>query len=89
MELRRAHVAKRGFDPQEKWFENQIGFLESYLLPVARRLEDTGVFGEEIGQMFTATVEANRDRWLTQGYEETQTIIAAGNKIYPSKTAGS
>jgi 3'5'-cyclic nucleotide phosphodiesterase len=85
MELRRAHVAKRGFDPQEKWFENQIGFLESYLLPVARRLEDTGVFGEEMGQMFTATVEANRDRWLTQGYEETQKIIAAGNKKYPSR----
>lgn len=39
LELRRAYVANRGPDPQEKWFENQIGFLESYLLPLARRLE--------------------------------------------------
>ena len=85
MELRRAHVAKRGFDPQEKWFENQIGFLESYLLPLARRVEDTGVFGEEIGQIFAATVEANRDKWLTQGYEEAQKVIAAGAKKYSMK----
>ena len=85
MELRRAHVAKRGFDPQEKWFENQIGFLESYLLPLARRLEDTGVFGDTTGQMFAATVEANRDRWLTNGFEEAQKIIALGKKRYPPK----
>jgi hypothetical protein len=85
MELRRAHVAKRGFDPQEKWFENQIGFLESYLLPLARRLEDTGVFGEDTGQMFAVIVEANRDKWLTNGYEEAQKIIAAGSKKYPHK----
>jgi hypothetical protein len=86
MELRRAYVAKRGFDPQEKWFENQIGFLESYLLPVARRLEDTGVFGEEKGQIFAATVEANRDKWLTHGYDESKRIIAAGAKKYPLKS---
>jgi hypothetical protein len=85
MELRRAHVARRGFDPKEKWFENQIGSLESYLLPVARRLEDTGVFGEETGQMFAAIVEANRDKWLIHGMEEAQKIIAAGNKKYPMK----
>lgn len=85
MELRRAHIAKRGFDPQEKWFENQIGFLESYLLPAARRLEDTGVFGEDIGQMFAAIVEANRDKWLVQGYEEARRVIVAGAKKYPFK----
>jgi hypothetical protein len=83
MELRRAFVAKRGSDPQEKWFENQIGFLESYLLPLARRLEDTGVFSDEIGQKFAATVESNRDRWLTHGFEEAQKAISAGEKRYP------
>jgi len=85
MELRRAHVGKRGMDPQEKWFENQIGFLESYLLPIARRLEDTGVFTEETGQMFADIVESNRDEWLTKGLEETQKIVALGAKRYPMK----
>ena len=86
MELRRAHVAKRGFDPQVKWFENQIGFLESYLLPVARRLEDTGVFGEQGGQIFAATVEANRDKWLTSGADITDKVIEEGARKYPMKS---
>jgi len=85
LELRRAYVAKRGPDPQGKWFENQIGFLESYLLPVARRLEDTGVFTDEAGQIFATIVEANRDEWLTKGFEETQKIVALGAKRYPMK----
>lgn len=84
LELRRAYVAGRGSNnPQERWFENQIGFLESYLLPLARRLEDTGVFGEEAGQKFSAIVEQNRDLWLVKGFDISQTIIAVGEKQYP------
>lgn len=82
-ELRKAHVEGRGPDVSRNWFENQIGFLESYLLPLARRLEDTGVFLEEVGTMFTKIVEENRDRWLTEGYEVSQTTIEEGSKKFP------
>ena len=47
LELRKAHVQGRGADPTDGWYSNQIGFLEAYLLPLARRLDDTGVFGDE------------------------------------------
>jgi hypothetical protein len=83
LELRRAYVAQRGIDPQEKWFENQIGFLESYLLPLARRMEDMGVFSDDVAQMFSATVEANRDRWLREGFDEAKAAIAKGKELYP------
>jgi len=83
MELRKAHQANRGGDPQSRWFENQIGFLESYLLPLARRLEDTGVFGDVVGPAFTQIVESNRDKWLTDGYEVAQTTIQEGGEKYP------
>jgi hypothetical protein len=83
MELRRAYQAKRGFDPQYRWFENQIGFLESYLLPLAHRLDDLGVFGPEVGPAFASIVEDNRDRWLTQGYDATQKVIIDGAELYP------
>lgn len=82
-ELRKAHVEDRGPDVSRNWFENQIGFLESYLLPLARRLEDTGVFGDEVGAMFSRIVEDNRDRWLTEGYEISQQTIAEGTKKFP------
>lgn len=83
MELRSAYQTERGADPQHRWFENQIGFLESYLLPLAHKLEDTGVFGDDVGTVFARIVESNRDRWLTEGYDETQTVIGDGAKRYP------
>lgn len=84
-ELRKAHVDGRGPDVSKNWFENQIGFLESYLLPLARRLEDTGVFGEEVGAQFPRIVEDNRDQWLTDGYEIAQKTIEDGAKKFPVK----
>jgi hypothetical protein len=83
LELKKAHKEGRGGDPKNNWFENQIGFLESYLLPLARRLEDAGVFGDVIGPVFARIVEANRDRWLTDGLGVTSAIILEGRKQFP------
>jgi hypothetical protein len=87
-ELRKAHVAGRGPDVSSHWYENQIGFLESYLLPLARRLEDTGVFSEEMGSRFAHIVEENRDKWLTEGYDLTVQTIADGAKRFPMNGSG-
>lgn len=86
LELRKAFVEGRGSDPQAKWFENQIGFLESYLLPLAHRLEDANIFGESIGLMFAQIVEQNRDKWLEEGREISEAIIAKGAEIYNEDT---
>jgi hypothetical protein len=83
LELRKAFVEERGFDPETRWYENQIGFLESYLLPLTRRLEDTGVFGDELGQMFTTIVEANRDQWIQEGQDVTEAIVEKGAEEFP------
>lgn len=83
MELRSAFVKNRGTDPENRWFENQIGFLESYLLPLAHRLDDTGVFGEKVGESFAANVIANRDKWLTDGLDISQRIVQEGAEKLP------
>jgi hypothetical protein len=83
MELRAAFQASRGADPEPRWFENQIGFLESYLMPLARRLEDTGIFGEVVGAQFARIVEENHDRWLTEGFEVTRKCVQEGSERYP------
>jgi len=57
----------RGEDPRQGWFQNQITFLESYMLPLARRLNATQVFGDDIGPMFGHIVEENRDQWIADG----------------------
>jgi 3'5'-cyclic nucleotide phosphodiesterase len=86
LELRKAFIEGRGGDPQTRWFENQIGFLESYLLPLARRLEDSNVFGDSVGMMFAQIVEQNRDKWLEEGSEITEAIIAKAAEIYSEET---
>lgn len=90
-ELRHAHVIGRGADVSENWFENQIGFLESYVLPLARRLEDTGVFGDEgtlPGFHFAQRVEELRDEWISKGDEFSQELIKEAAQRYPIGNSG-
>lgn len=75
MEVKSAFENGRGYDPEPGWYENQIGFLESYLIPMARRLHDTGVFGTQIGPIFEQIVMFNLERWITDGMEVTEAVI--------------
>lgn len=84
LELRKALVAKKGDDPMNGWFNNQIGFLDFYLLPLARKLDDTGAFGDSRGAVFASIVEKNRKRWTKEGMGVTMKIIMEGNRQYPN-----
>ena len=47
-ELVKAHDAGRGRDPRPGWFDNQIRIFESYLMPLANKLEQIGVFEDVV-----------------------------------------
>ena len=83
LELRRAYIDGRGDCPQNGWFNNQIGFLDFYLLPVARKLDDMGVFDDRIGAQFAENVQNNRERWTKEGMNVTAKIVVEGEKTYP------
>lgn len=68
-ELKTAHGAGRGFDPRPGWFDNQIKIIETYLMPLAGQLHETGVFGNSKGPMFMETLEDNHDRWMIEGFD--------------------
>mmetsp|Transcript_10996 Transcript_10996/g.17627 ORF Transcript_10996/g.17627 Transcript_10996/m.17627 type:complete len:595 (-) Transcript_10996:295-2079(-) len=85
LELRKAHVEGRGDCPQNNWYSNQIGFLDAYLLPLARKLDDTGIFGDARGAMFAANVEENRDRWTREGMSLTAKIVMEGERLFPGE----
>jgi len=90
LEQRRAFVDEEkqcegaGTDPINGWFHNQIGFLDFYLLPLARKLDDMGVFGDTRGAVFASIVDQNRTRWTTEGMNLTMKIIMKGNTEYPN-----
>jgi len=83
LELTKAFVEGKGDDPMNGWFSNQIGFLDFYLLPLARKLDDTGAFGDTRGAVFASIVENNRMRWTEEGMGVTMKIIMKGNAEYP------
>ena len=67
--------AGRGQDPSKTWYEGQIGFLDGYVAPLAKKLIQTGVFGED-ADVFLENVEENRRRWLVEGSKITSQLIA-------------
>jgi len=84
LELRKAYVNDRSaMDPSKQWFENQIGFLESYLLPLCKKLDHIGVFGI-VGPKFAEITTKNRDTWLIQGIKVTDQAIKDGAAAFPS-----
>jgi hypothetical protein len=87
-ELKASYHEGRGEDPQNGWYDNQITFLDSYILPLARRMEDTGIFGDETGKMFADIVLENRDRWVTDGEASTSHVIQEWNILSTKKGNG-
>jgi len=83
-ELRKAFVENEGGeDPMNGWFDNQTGFLDFYVLPLARKLDDAGAFGDTRGNIFVSLVEQNRKRWVKEGMNVTKNIIKKGDNDYP------
>ena len=83
LELRKAYVNDKGEDPMNGWFDNQTGFLDFYILPLARKLDDTGAFGDTRGNIFVSIVEQNRKRWLKEGLRLSMKIGKKGDGEYP------
>ena len=67
-ELWAANLSGRGPDVSAGWFKGQIGFFDHYIEPLAKRLEQCGVFGP-LGALFLENVHDNRMRWLEEGEE--------------------
>ncbi len=67
-ELWAARLAGRGADVSKVWFKGQIGFFDNYIMPLAKRLKDCGIFGDQ-GPLFMENAQENRTRWLQEGEE--------------------
>jgi len=83
LEHRKAYVEHKGEDPFNGWYDNQTGFLDFYVLPLARKLDDSGAFGDTRGGIFVSIVEYNRKRWVKEGMRVTMKIVKKGLDEYP------
>mmetsp|Transcript_46111 Transcript_46111/g.112724 ORF Transcript_46111/g.112724 Transcript_46111/m.112724 type:complete len:169 (-) Transcript_46111:226-732(-) len=55
-------------DPSEFWYKGEIGFLDFYIIPLAKKLKECGVFGVSSDE-YLQYAQNNRDEWEEKGKE--------------------
>ena len=52
--------------PAEGWYEGELGFFDFYIIPLAKKLADCGVFGVSSDEYLNYAT-ANRAEWEQKG----------------------
>jgi class 3 adenylate cyclase len=74
-ELYRAYVDGRSDkDPSEFWYKGEIGFFDFYIIPLAKKLKDCGVFGVSSDE-YLNYAKKNRQEWEERGLEVVAGLI--------------
>ena len=55
-------------DPSDAWYEGEIGFFDFYIIPLAKKLNDCGVFGVSSAEYLNYATQ-NRNEWKERGKE--------------------
>jgi hypothetical protein len=74
-EMYRAYQAGRSDEnPAEKWYEGELGFFDFYVIPLAKKLKECGVFGVSSDE-YLDYAQRNRREWETKGREIVQEMV--------------
>ena len=75
LEMYRAYQSGRAeSDPLDGWYEGQLAFFDKYIIPLAKKLENCGVFGVSSHECLTFA-RANRLEWEAKGREVTEDMM--------------
>ena len=78
-EMRAAYKGGRAqTDPATFWYQGEIGFFDFYIIPLAKKLKECGVFGVSSDEYLNYAVH-NREEWSRRGME----IVAEMTQKYP------
>lgn len=62
-------------DPAEFWYKGEIGFFDFYIIPLAKKLKDCGVFGVSSDEYLNYAMK-NREEWARKGEAVTAEMVA-------------
>eukprot|EP00934_Nitzschia_sp_Nitz4_P008421 Nitzschia sp. Nitz4//scaffold32_size149145//103969//107607//NITZ4_002893-RA/size149145-augustus-gene-0.52-mRNA-1//-1//CDS//3329548111//8411//frame0 len=66
-EMTQAYIDGRSDkDPAEFWYKGELGFFDFYIIPLAKKLSDCGVFGVFSGE-YLDYAQMNREEWAQKG----------------------
>ena len=61
-------------NPADFWYQGEIGFFDFYIIPLAKKLKDCGVFGKSSDE-YLNYAQRNRSEWERRGQEIVQGMI--------------
>jgi hypothetical protein len=67
-------VGRADKDPVEFWYKGELGFYDFYIIPLAKKLSECGVFGVSSDEYLNYAVR-NREEWERRGEEILQGMI--------------
>lgn len=63
-------------DPSKFWYKGEIGFFDFYIIPLAKKLKECGVFGVSSDEYLNYAIQ-NRAEWLEKGEEIVEGYLAS------------
>lgn len=74
-EMTLAYIKGRlGVDPSLNWYKGEIGFFDFYVIPLAKKMNEAGVFGSA-GDQYLAYATSNRNMWEASGVQAVGVLI--------------
>jgi hypothetical protein len=61
-------------NPSEGWYQGELSFLDNYVIPLAKKLKECGVFGVSSDEYLNYALE-NRREWASKGEETVAKMI--------------
>jgi len=74
-------------DPTDGWYQGELGFFDFYIIPLAKKLKDCGVFGVSSDE-YLNYAEQNRKEWERKGKEVVAEMVASLEEAEASAAAG-
>jgi 3'5'-cyclic nucleotide phosphodiesterase len=71
-------------NPADFWYQGEIGFLDFYIIPLAKKLKDCGVFGVSSDEYLQYATE-NRREWEARGKEVVADFVQKMSIVDPDK----
>jgi len=68
------HNGKMEKNPAEFWYLGELGFFDNYVIPLAKKLKDCGVFGVSSDEYLNYALE-NRREWANVGEDVLNTLM--------------
>eukprot|EP00538_Stauroneis_constricta_P012517 CAMPEP_0119553812 /NCGR_PEP_ID=MMETSP1352-20130426/6472_1 /TAXON_ID=265584 /ORGANISM="Stauroneis constricta, Strain CCMP1120" /LENGTH=1218 /DNA_ID=CAMNT_0007600295 /DNA_START=114 /DNA_END=3770 /DNA_ORIENTATION=+ len=80
LELRQMHRCGRSDqDPADGWYQGEMWFFDSYVVPLARKMKASGIFDEAWCNESLQYAQTNRDTWEAKGRDIVRSWIQEGH----------